>query len=133
MEIIGFRLPSKSGLFQEDLYPPFPSQTPSSDFDTWKAGTDKPPIMMELRPEKSSAKNKKKAGGLAARLAGKSLPVEEEKKEPAGGDDVASLQAEIARLKAQLAAGGSTASASTKEDLSTKPVLGYWAIRGLAA
>lgn len=71
LEVIGFRLPSKSGLFQEDLYPPFPSSTANNDFDTWRAGTDKPPLTMELRPEKNTAKNKKKAGGLAARLAGK--------------------------------------------------------------
>ena len=52
LEICAFRLPSKSGLFQPDLYPPFPSYTPSNNFDDWAKGNDKPPITIELRPEK---------------------------------------------------------------------------------
>lgn len=68
LEVVGFRLPSKSGLFQEDLYPAFPSQEPASDFDTWRSGVDKPANTMELRPVKNTAKNKAAAGGLAARL-----------------------------------------------------------------
>ena len=83
LEIIAFRLPSKSGLFQEDLYPPFPSNKPSSSAEEWMKGVDKPPITMELRPEKAgSTVGGKKAGGLAAKLAGKAAPKEEKKQSP---------------------------------------------------
>ena len=43
------------------------------------------------------------------------------------------MQAEIDSLKAQLAAGGGAVVAGAKEDMSTKPTLGYWTIRGLGA
>lgn len=82
LEIVAFRLPSKSGLFQPDLYPPFTGNTPNNDYATWFAGTDKPPLTMELRPEgKSSTTKKSKAGGLAARLGGASMVMEEKKDE----------------------------------------------------
>ena len=75
---------------------------------------------MELRPEqkKSAAK---KGGGLAAMLKGEK---KEEKKEQTPEE----LKAEIADLKKQLAN-----QAGSNEDLNTKPILGYWKIRGLAA
>ena len=66
LENIAFVLPSKSGLFQPELYPPFPSNTPNSKIEEWKQGTNKPPITMELRPEKKQAGGKK--GGLSALL-----------------------------------------------------------------
>ena len=75
---------------------------------------------MELRPEqkKSAAK---KGGGLAAMLKGEK---KEEKKEQTPEE----LKAEIADLKKQLAN-----QAGSNEDLNTKPILGYWKIRGLGA
>jgi len=126
MEILAFRLPSKSGLFQADLYPAFAGNTSNNNFTDWMAGTDKPAVTMELRPEKkSSAAAKAKAGGLAARLGGASqsdVPV------PTGGESVEDLKKEIADLKAKLAGGQ-----DSKEDLTTKPKLGYWDIRGLGS
>jgi len=122
---VSFVLPSKSGLFQPDLYPPFPSNTAGNDFENWSKGTDKKAVTMELRPEKSGGKNKAKAGGLAAKLAGKAVSKEETKDK-----SVDELKKEIEDLKKQLAAGGG-AKAESKEDLTTKPVLGYWSIRGL--
>jgi glutathione S-transferase len=90
------------------------------------AGTDKPAITMELRPEKkSSSVTKAKAGGLAARLGGASqsdVPV------PTGGESVDDLKKQIADLQAKLGGGQ-----DSKEDLTTKPKLGYWDIRGLGA
>ena len=64
LEIVAFRLPSKSGLFQPDLYPPFPGNKPGNTFEEWTAGTDKPAETIELRPE-----TKKKAAGGANKLA----------------------------------------------------------------
>lgn len=65
LEIIAFRLPSKSGLFQPDLYPPFNAPKAASNFEEWMSGKDVEPLTMELRPEaKSSTTMKKKAGGL---------------------------------------------------------------------
>ena len=52
LENIAFMLPSKSGLFQPDLYPPFPSNTPNGKIDEWISGTNKPAITMELKPQK---------------------------------------------------------------------------------
>lgn len=98
LEIVAFRLPSKSGLFQQDLFPPFSSNTPNNDFTTWMAGTDKEAKTMELRPEAKSSANKKKAGGLAAKLGGATLEVEEKKDD----DNVDDLKKEIADLKEKL-------------------------------
>ena len=88
---------------------------------------------MELRPEKQGSKNKKKAGGLAAKLAGKqsSASMMEETKEKTPEE----LKAEILELKKQLASGGGESGIGSffKEDLNTKPVLGYWKTRGLGA
>jgi len=50
MEILAFRLPSKSGLFQPDLYPAFDGNTANNNFADWMAGTDKPAITLEMRP-----------------------------------------------------------------------------------
>jgi hypothetical protein len=50
LDYIGFRLPNRTGTFQEELYPPFTANVPSNDFDTWEAGTDKPVKTMQLRP-----------------------------------------------------------------------------------
>ena len=77
LEMVGFRLPSKSGLFQPDLYPSFASNTANGNVEDWLSGTNKPPITMELRPEKKKT-NAKKAGGLASLLKGEKV---EEKKE----------------------------------------------------
>ena len=120
LEIVGFRLPSKSGLFQPDLYPAFPSNTANSTVEEWSGGANKPATTMELRPEakKSTAK---KGGGLAAMLKGEKV---EEKKEQTPEE----LKKEIADLKKQLAN-----QAGSNEDLNTKPILGYWKIRGLGA
>lgn len=50
LDYIGFRLPNRTGAFQEDLYPPFFANVPSNDIETWEAGTDKPVKTMQLRP-----------------------------------------------------------------------------------
>lgn len=50
LDYIAFRLPNRTGVFQEDLYPPFEANQPANDFQTWNAGTDKPALTMQVRP-----------------------------------------------------------------------------------
>lgn len=45
MHYIAYTLVNRTGIFQEDIYPPFPGAIPNSNHDTWIAGEDKPPIM----------------------------------------------------------------------------------------
>jgi hypothetical protein len=52
------------------------------------------------------------------------------------GGDSAELRAQISQLQAELnaaRAGGASGSSDAAEDFNSKPILGYWAIRGLAA
>ena len=92
--MIAFRLPSKSGLFQPDLYPPFPSNKPASNIEEWMTGVNKPALTMELKPEKAAGK---KSGGLnnLKNMMGRSsnASMEETKNEPVKSVD--ELQAEI--------------------------------------
>ena len=82
---------------------------------------------MELRPESGAAKKKGGLNNLKNMISrGSNASMEEVKNAPPKSTE--QLEAEIAALKAQLAKGGS---GGTAEDLSTKPVLGYWNIRGL--
>ena len=76
---------------------------------------------MELRPEKKSAA--KKAAGLTALL--KSAPSGTSQE-----DNVEKLQAEIEYLRQEIAQYKKVANT---EDLKTKPILGYWKMRCLAA
>lgn len=48
IDYLSFRLPNRTGAWQNDLYPPFNSNTPSSDYQEWASGVDKAPIMMQL-------------------------------------------------------------------------------------
>lgn len=45
IEFVSFSLPNKTGTFQEDLYPPFPSNKPACSFKEWASGVDKEPIL----------------------------------------------------------------------------------------
>ena len=76
---------------------------------------------MELRPEKKSAA--KKAAGLSALL--KSAPSGTSQE-----DNIEKLQAEIDYLKEEIA---QQKKVENTEDLQTKPILGYWKMRCLAA
>ena len=124
-----FRIPMKGG-FQDEFYPPFMSNKAANTAEAWASGDNKPPLTVKLMPEK---KAKKTGSGLAAKLGGVSAAPTEETKTAGSSEDVAALKKEIADLKAQLAAkSSSTTDSGPAEDLTTKPVLGYWAIRGLA-
>lgn len=109
---------------------------PASTAEEWCAGIDVPPKTMQLSQMKQASKSKK--AGLSRLKTGKKVESAQSaaQEESKGGDDSAALRAQVAQLQQQLAAaqaGASDNSAATTEDLSTKPILGYWAIRGLAA
>lgn len=53
LDYISFRLPNRTGVFQEELYPPFMSNEASNDFESWNSGVDKPVQTMQLRPGES--------------------------------------------------------------------------------
>ena len=133
IEIQQLCIPSRVGAFDQDYYPPFTANKASSTAAKYLAGEDVPAATMQLGPEKKKAGGK---GGLNRLKTKTTADLEESKSAAAGGDDTEALKARIAQLEKDLAAArasGSSANASTAEDLSTKPVLGYWAIRGLAA
>ncbi|XP_071094408.1 coronin-1C-like isoform X1 [Haliotis cracherodii] len=48
-EVIPFTVPRKSELFQDDLYPDTPSDTPALSAEEWFAGKDADPIMVSLK------------------------------------------------------------------------------------
>lgn len=41
IEYVSFRLPNRTGQFQEELYPPFPSNKPANSYGEWASGQDK--------------------------------------------------------------------------------------------
>ena len=95
---------------------------------------------MQLGAASKAKKNKGAGGGLKGMLSKKNAPaasnVEESKggSAAAGGEDVAALRAQIAQLQSELQIARSAAgNDAPAEDTSTKPELGYWKIRGLAA
>lgn len=131
LDVLSVQLPSKTGSFVQEFYPPFTANEPANTAEAWCAGTDVAPKTMQMTQVKSAAKTKKT--GLSRLKTGiKTAAAPEEAK---GGDDSAALRAQVAQLQSQLAAAQASSSASpaTAEDMSTKPVLGYWDIRGLAA
>lgn len=50
LDYIAFRLPNRTGVFQEDLYPAFEANEPSNDLSSWLSGADKPVKTMQIRP-----------------------------------------------------------------------------------
>lgn len=95
VENIGFRIPSRTGAFNQDLYPPFMANEPSNTAEKWAAGEDVPVKTMQLKPEKAGAKKSKGAGlsklkGGAPTTAATAAPTEEVKS--------ADNSAEVAKL-----------------------------------
>lgn len=48
-EIIPLKVPRKSELFQDDLYPDTASDEPALDAEEWIAGKDAPPVLVSFR------------------------------------------------------------------------------------
>ena len=90
---------------------------------------------MQMTAQKKVAK--KKGGGLSRLKTGKKADLAEPEEEKKGGDsgEAQELREEIERLKSEIQAtrAAAASSAEAAEDLDSMPVLGYWAIRGLAA
>ncbi|KPM06481.1 coronin-like protein 3 [Sarcoptes scabiei] len=55
-EVISFTVPRKSELFQDDLYPDTPGDTPALTADEWIAGEDAEPILVSLKEGYQSSK-----------------------------------------------------------------------------
>ena len=130
IDVVALVIPSKLGSFDQSYYPAFPANEASMTAEEWFGGANKPPKTMQMTQQKGAGK---KAGGLKGLKAGaaKAAAPEESK-----GEDTSALQAKVAHLEAALAAAQSSSGATEAapaEDLTTKPVLGYWKIRGLSA
>ncbi|KAJ8312483.1 hypothetical protein KUTeg_009856 [Tegillarca granosa] len=55
VEVIPFTVPRKSELFQSDLYPDTPGDTPAITADDWFAGKNADPILISLQQENATA------------------------------------------------------------------------------
>ena len=127
LEYFSLKIPSRIGGYNKEYYPPFIANTVSSQATDWIAGNDVDQVTMTLEPSKTTKSGFGGLGGLAKKktLGGAAADA------PAGEDvealkkQIADLQAEVDSLKA------ASSAASGSEDLSTKPIVGYWAIRGL--
>lgn len=131
------QIPSRIGGYNKEYYPAFVGSTVSNTAPEWLAGTDKEPVTMTLEPAGGSATTKG-LGGLSGLSGLGGAPAASASAPAAAGEDVAALKKQIEDLKAELAASQAASSAASSgpaapaEDLSTKPTLGYWRIRGLA-
>jgi hypothetical protein len=134
LEVLSMCIPSKVGGFNQEYYPSFTANESSSTAEAWLSGTDVPVKTMQMSEGKKVAKTKKT--GLSRLKTGvKKMGAKETPEETKGGDS-AELQAQISKLQAELnaaRAGGASGSSDAAEDFNSKPVLGYWAIRGLGA
>ena len=61
LDVLAMRIPSKVGGFNQEYYPPFSANEPSSTAEEWCAGQDVLPKTMQLSATKRASK-KKKAG-----------------------------------------------------------------------
>lgn len=48
LEYISYRSKNRTGLFQDELYPPFVGNTPCMTFDEWMSGAEKAPNMIKI-------------------------------------------------------------------------------------
>lgn len=135
MQYITFRLPSKTNEFKPEVYPPTPSNVPVwQNYTEWSTNATKPPNLFEFQegfdyleqPENASGwantgKDKVNFTGAAAPSVNRPAQV---LKQPARVEHpdkvrIKALEKQVADLKATLRIS------------LTKPILGYWDIRGL--
>lgn len=171
LEYVAFRLPNKTGLFQPELYKPFGSNKPNSDFETWAKGEDKPANILQIdedyMPSFADAavviqSNDPNVAALATAnkkitdLKGQVEELEKEnfemrKKGGAYADtqlqstNSSEVQVQVKEVIKEVIVEKQVevikevvkeVQVPTKAhslDLSSKPVLGYWDIRGLGA
>jgi coronin-1B/1C/6 len=88
MEYISFRMPSRTGTFNSDLYPLFDANVPASDYERWAAGEDVPAKTMQLQQQAAASGSSAKKNNFLAKL-GKSVPKAEEESKDAGAGSAA--------------------------------------------
>ena len=59
LDVLAMRIPSKVGGFNQEYYPPFSANEPSSTAEEWCAGQDVLPKTMQLSATKQASKKKK--------------------------------------------------------------------------
>ena len=97
LDYIAFRLPNRTGVFQEDLYPPFPANESSNDISSWIAGNDKPVKTMQLRPgEQNAVQQKNKTFG--AKTGGQATDANS----AANEEKIRELEIQVAKLNNEL-------------------------------
>jgi len=69
VEVIGFTVPRKSTLFQEDIFPPTREPVAVMTSDEWKGGANKPAKLMSLKDNFTAVKRSSKAPPGAAKKA----------------------------------------------------------------
>ena len=57
MEYLSYRLPNRTGMFQEDLYQAFESNQSNGNYSTWAAGEDKPANLLQLTEDSGPVEN----------------------------------------------------------------------------
>lgn len=83
MDVLSMRIPSRIGGFNQDYYPPFEANEPSSTAEAWCAGNDVPPKTMQMSGTKKV--QAKKQSGLSRLKTGVKAAAAEETK--VGGSD----------------------------------------------
>jgi hypothetical protein len=156
---LSYRLPNKQGLFQPDLYKPFATNKPNSDFETWMKGEDKPANTLEItedyRPvfEEGAIEVPKDPNVAALMVANKKIAELQEtikSLEAQGGSSnvvsnanaepiIKEVKVEVVKevpvevIKEVIKEIEVPAKVSHNMNLQSKPTLGYWNIRGLGA
>ena len=98
LDVLAMRIPSKVGGFNQEYYPAFNANEPSSTAEDWCAGQDVLPKTMQLSA--TSKVNKKKKSGLN-RLKGGPKPAAAEPEASSGAassETADALRAQIAQL-----------------------------------
>ncbi|KAG5192143.1 hypothetical protein JKP88DRAFT_204540 [Tribonema minus] len=85
VEPLSFVVPRKSDAFQDDLFPPAFSGTPSLTADQWLAGANKPPVTMDLNPAAKRPVSQSLGGGLGATPFGAAKTATPASSRPASG------------------------------------------------
>lgn len=99
IDVLSMRIPSRIGGFNQDYYPPFVANEPSSTAEAWCAGNDVPAKTMQMTGAKKT--QAKKQSGLSRLKTGVKAAAAEETK-ASGSDNVSELKAQIAVLEREL-------------------------------
>jgi len=132
VEYVSFKLPRKSGTFQEDLYPPTKSGEAAMTFEEYWNGADKEPVKFQMRPDSPTHVAHHRKATFLSKLKGEAVQEEAPAKqaEPpkpsaasasalakkqANEAEIASLRDQIAKLQAELEEARQEAERNAKE------------------